>query len=84
MDTKLSEELNCLHLQDVIRKFCKMERPSILLPKTATMSKLHIRYSRIEVTCNMFLVLLFTSNSSNSVFLNLMFIGPYSIVKVEE
>jgi len=55
MDTNFSEELICLHLQDDIRRFYKMRRPSIVLPKTAMMSKLHIGYSGIEVTHNMFL-----------------------------
>jgi hypothetical protein len=69
METNLSQEIICLHLQNVIQKFCKMKSPSVVLPKTATMSKLRIRHSLIEVTYNMFLLLLSSSNSSNSVFL---------------
>jgi hypothetical protein len=69
METNLSQEISCLRLQNVIQKLCEMKSPSVVLPKTATMSKLRVRYSLLEVTYNMFLLLLSSSNSSNSVFL---------------
>jgi hypothetical protein len=69
IDSNLSEKHFCLHLQDFIQKFCKIKGPSVVLPKTATMSKLRIRYSRIEVTCNVILMLMSPRKSTNSVFL---------------
>jgi len=33
METNISEEFSCLHFQEVIRKFCKMKRPSVVLPR---------------------------------------------------